>query len=487
MFQHGWDRALRWSARYPKWAAALLGGSVALGHAPLSLWPISVACLILFFRLSRDVASPMKIGWAFGFGYFLVTLNWIVEPFLVDLQTTGFMAPFALILMAGGLALFWGAAGWFVRGFGPLGWVLGLTLTDYLRGVLFTGFPWGLLSYTLAESPFVGFFAWGGPHGVTLFLLLICALFVQRFFAAAAGVCAIMLTCALIPLPEMQRDVTETTVRLVQPNAPQEQKWDPFYAPIFLDRMIDATAADPRVDVIIWPESAIYTALNYAERHIERLRSAAGGTDVIFGILRIDERDRLYNSMVLSRVDQPSQLYDKRHLVPFGEYLPFEDWLVRNGFGFAPELFGVGFSAGQLADPMILSNSVKVLPMICYEIIFPRAVSAVRQDADVIVQISNDAWFGGFSGPAQHLEITRLRAIEQGMPIIRVSNPGVSAVIDGRGEIVDKIPLNTAGHLDVQVSLMHYKTPYTWFGNWAFWVIWIALFALAMRQSVIKD
>ena len=487
MFQHGWDRALRWSARYPKWAAALLGGSVALGHAPLSLWPISIACLILFFGLSRDAVSPMKLGWSFGFGYFLVTLNWIVEPFLVDLQTTGFMAPFALILMAGGLALFWGAAGLFTRGFGPLGWVLGLTLAEYLRGVLFTGFPWGLLSYTLAESPFVGFFAWLGPHGVTLFLLLISALSVQRFFAAAAGISAIMLTCALIPLPEMQHDLAETTVRLVQPNAPQEQKWDPFYAPIFLDRMIDATAADPKVEVIIWPESAIYTALNYADRHIERLRRAAGRADVIFGILRIDERDRLYNSLVLSREDQPPQIYDKRHLVPFGEYLPFEDWLLRNGFGFAPELFGVGFSAGRSATPMILSNSVKILPMICYEIIFPRAVSAARQDADVIVQISNDAWFGGFSGPAQHLEITRLRAIEQGMPIIRVSNPGISAVIDGRGEIVDQMPLNTAGHLDVQVSLMHYKTPYTWFGNWAFWVIWVALFALAMRQSVIKD
>jgi apolipoprotein N-acyltransferase len=397
------------------------------------------------------------------------------------------MAPFALILMAGGLALFWAGAGWFARRFGPLGWVVGLTLADYLRGVLFTGFPWGLLSYTLAESPFIGFFAWVGPHGVTLFLLLISALCAQRVWAGAAGGSAIMLTCALIPLPEMQRDVAKTTVRLVQPNAPQAQKWDPFYAPIFLDRMIDATAADPKVDVIIWPESAIYTALNYADRHIERLRSAAGRADVIFGILRIDERDRLFNSLVLSREDQPPQIYDKHHLVPFGEYLPFEDWLVRNGFGFAPELFGVGFSAGKSGTPMILSNSVKILPMICYEIIFPRAVSAARQDADVIVQISNDAWFGGFSGPAQHLEITRLRAIEQGMPIIRVSNSGVSAVIDGRGEIVDKMPLNTSGHLDVQVPLMHYQTPYALFGNWAYWVAWIALCVLAIRRSVIKD
>ena len=483
----GLDRALRWLAQYPKWAAALLGGGVGLGHAPLSLWLISIACLILFFRLSRDAAAPIKIGWAFGFGYFLVTLNWIVEPFLVDLQTTGFMAPFALILMAGGLALFWAGAGWFARRFGPLGWVVGLTLADYLRGVLFTGFPWGLLSYTLAESPFIGFFAWVGPHGVTLFLLLISALCAQRVWAGAAGGSAIMLTCALIPLPEMQRDVAKTTVRLVQPNAPQAQKWDPFYAPIFLDRMIDATAADPKVDVIIWPESAIYTALNYADRHIERLRSAAGRADVIFGILRINERDRLFNSLVLSREDQPPQIYDKHHLVPFGEYLPFEDWLVRNGFGFAPELFGVGFSAGKSGTPIILSNSVKILPMICYEIIFPRAVSAARQDADVIVQISNDAWFGGFSGPAQHLEITRLRAIEQGMPIIRVSNSGVSAVIDGRGEIVDKMPLNTSGHLDVQVPLMHYQTPYALFGNWAYWVAWIALCVLATRRSVIKD
>ena len=487
MFQRGCDRALFWSERHPKWAAVLLGGGVALGHAPLSLWPSSVACLILFFKLSRDTASPVKIGWAFGFGYFLVTLNWIVEPFLIDLQTTGFMAPFALLFMAGGLALFWGAAGWFVRPFDSFGWVLGLTVAEYFRGVLFTGFPWGLLSYTLSQSPVVGYFAWVGPHGVTLFLLMICALFAQRLLAGVAGVSVIMLTCALIPLPEVQRGSAETTVRLVQPNAPQEQKWDPFYAPIFLDRMIEATAADPKVDVIIWPESAIYTALNYADRHIERLRSAAGRSDVIFGILRIDERDRLYNSLVLSRDDQTSQIYDKRHLVPFGEYLPFEDWLVRLGFGFAPELFGVGFAAGQSGDPMILSNWVKILPMICYEIIFPRAVSAARRDADVIVQISNDAWFGGFSGPAQHLEITRLRAIEQGMPIVRVSNPGVSAVINGRGEIVDQMRLNTAGHLDVQVPLRHYKTPYAWFGNWAFWVAWAALLVLAIGRGGIRD
>ena len=157
-----WDRALRWSARYPKWAAVLVGSGVALGHAPLSLWPISIVCLILFIRLSRDAVSPMKLGSMFGFGYFLVTLNWIVEPFLVDLQTTGFMAPFALILMAGGLALFW-RCGVVCAWFGPLGWVLGLTLADYLRGVLFTGFPWGLLSYTLAESPFVGFLP-GSDH-----------------------------------------------------------------------------------------------------------------------------------------------------------------------------------------------------------------------------------------------------------------------------------------------------------------------------------
>lgn len=464
-----------------------LGGGVALGHAPLSLWPISLCCLILFFLLSRDAVSPIIMGWVFGFGYFLITLNWIVEPFLVDLETTGFMAPFAILLMAGGLAVFWGAAGLFARSFGILGWVLGLTLAEYLRGVLFTGFPWGLLSYILADSTVVGFFAWAGPHGVTLVLLLICALFAQRIIVPAGLLGAVMTACAFVPLPVIERDLSLTMVRLVQPNVPQAQKWDPFFAPLFLDRMIDATAADPKVDLIVWPESAIYTALNYADLHIERLRSAAGKADVVFGILRIDERDRLYNSLVLSQDDQPPQIYDKRHLVPFGEYLPFEDWLVRNGFGFAPELFGVGFSQGQSVDPLILSNGVKILPMICYEIIFPRAVSKARQDADIILQISNDAWFGGFSGPAQHLEITRLRAIEQGMPIIRVSNPGISAVIDGRGKIVGHMPLNTAGHLDVLVPVIQYKTPYSMFGNWAFWVTWFALFMYVGRQSVIKD
>ena len=483
MVQRWWDRAVQ----YPKWAAVVLGGGVALGHAPLSLWPVSIACLILFFVLSRNVTSPMKVGWVFGFGYFLVTLNWIVEPFLVDLKTTGFLAPFALVLMAGGLALFWGAAGLFASGFGPFGWVLGLTLAEYVRGVLFTGFPWGLLSYTLGESPVVGFFAWVGPYGVMLFLLCVCALCAQRMFAQVAVIGLGALGCAMFPLPEIKLDKPDTIVRLVQPNVPQNQKWDPFYAPLFFDRMIDATAADPKVDLIIWPESAIYTPLNYAERHIERLRAAADQADVIFGVLRIDERDRLYNALVLSRDDLAPQIYDKRHLVPFGEYLPFEDWLVRNGFGFAPDLFGVGFSAGQSAHSLILSNALKITPLICYEIIFPRAVSAARTETDVIVQISNDAWFGRFSGPAQHLEITRLRAIEQGMPIIRVSNPGVSAVIDAGGQIVGQMPLNTAGHLDVQVPLVHYKTPYVRFGDWVFWLAWIALLVLARRQSVIKD
>jgi apolipoprotein N-acyltransferase len=306
-------------------------------------------------------------------------------------------------------------------------------------------------------------------------------------FAQVAVIGLGALGCAMFPLPEIKLDKPDTIVRLVQPNVPQNQKWDPFYAPLFFDRMIDATAADPKVDLIIWPESAIYTPLNHAERHIERLRAAADQADVIFGVLRIDERDRLYNALVLSRDDLAPQIYDKRHLVPFGEYLPFEDWLVRNGFGFAPDLFGVGFSAGQSAHSLILSNALKIMPMICYEIIFPRAVAAARTETDVIVQISNDAWFGRFSGPAQHLEITRLRAIEQGMPIIRVSNPGVSAVIDAGGQIVGQMPLNAAGHLDVQVPLVHYKTPYVRFGDWVFWMAWIALLVLARRQSVIKD
>ena len=478
-----WDRVIQ----YPKWACILLGAGVALGHAPLSLWPISLLCLIAFLALARHSVTPFRYGWIFGFGYFGITLNWIVEPFLVDIQTTGFMAPFALVLMSGGLAVFWGVAGSVARILGPIGWVVGLSLAEFLRGILFTGFPWGLLSYTQAENPFVGIFAWVGPHGATLFLLVICYLCARRSWKLAALVCAIVGTCTWIPLPEIQGDIPNTTVRLVQPNAPQEQKWDPLYAPLFFDRMIDATRADPPVDLIVWPESALAPALNYASAEIAEIRSAAGNADIIFGILRLDARDQLFNTLALSREKQELQIYDKARLVPFGEYLPFEDWLLRNGFGFAPELFGVGFSAGTGAKRLILSSGLKVLPLICYEIIFPRAVAQGRKEADLIVQISNDAWFGTFSGPAQHLEITRLRAIEQGITILRVSNPGISAVIDGRGQMVAQMPLNTTGFLDVIVPLSQYITPYARFGDWIYWILFVAVLFGTLWRCVIKD
>jgi apolipoprotein N-acyltransferase len=236
-------------------------------------------------------------------------------------------------------------------------------------------------------------------------------------------------------------------------------------------------------DLVVWPETSVPYLLNDIEGLIQAIAANAQGAQVAMGIQRVEEGAtsndvRGYNSLaVISGQGQVSQIYDKHHLVPFGEYVPFGDLAYRL-FGitaFASQQ-GAGYSAGQGAVVLDLGPELgQVLPLICYEAVFPQDLRAAPTRADWIVQITNDAWFGKLTGPWQHLAQARLRAIEQGLPLLRAANTGISAVIDARGRVVAELPMGVADYIDAALPPPLPPTFYARFGDWPLLLVLLGL------------
>lgn len=456
--------------------ALLAGAGIGTGQAPLSLPLIALGFLVLAMHLFLGASTPRRaalLGWLVGTGFFASTLFWITEPFLVDAPRHGWMAPFALILMAGGLALFWAAAFYLARRIASarvwqlLALVAAWTLAEYLRAHLFTGFPWNMLAYSWMDTPVMQVSALIGPHGLTLLTLALAALPLAYRRRGAGALAALVLLAAFwaggayrLGLPEPSP--AGITLRLIQPNAPQHQKWDPDFAHVFFRRQLEMTAAEatPRPDLVIWPEAAVPWWLDHEPELQARISAAAAGATAIIGARRFDA-GRIYNSLaVLGPDGQSGAVYDKAHLVPFGEYIPFGGLLSHIGLhGLAAEEGG-GFSAGPGPQLIDLGPAGKALPLICYEAIFPDLSAFATPRPDWLLQITNDAWFGTLAGPQQHLVQARARAIEQGLPLVRVANTGISAVIDAKGRLTDALALGEAGFLDAVLPGRALATPY---------------------------
>jgi apolipoprotein N-acyltransferase len=462
-------------------AGLVLGGGAAFGQAPYDLPLLLLAAFAAAFWLFRQQASPLHaavFGWAFGVGYFAHALRWIVSPFLVDVARHGWMAPFALVFLAAGLALFWGAA------FGLARWLSGNALwpavlclsgAELIRAYIFTGFPWATPAQALVDGIAGQGLAWLGPHGVNFFL-----------FAAAAALCgmagsprarlvagAAAVSCAaLLILPPVAPSalMSDHFIRLVQPNAAQRDKWNPDKAATFFYRQLAFTAAPPQhagqvPDLVIWPETAIPWALPYGDEALTRIAEAAGTATVALGVQRNQEQ-RFYNAMaVLDAKGAVAQLYDKHHLVPFGEYMPFGDFLADLGIHGLAAQDGQGFSAGPGPGLLDFGSLGKALPLICYEAVFAHDVNGAATRPDFLIQITNDAWFGAGAGPKQHLAQARMRAIEQALPLARAANTGISAMIDPWGRITAALPLNEAGFVDAALPLAGAPTLYSRTGD----------------------
>ena len=467
---------------------------MALGQAPFSVWPVAVLGLLAVFWAVQKAPNPRAgawTGWTAGAVYFTVTLHWIVEPFQVDAATHGWMAPFALVLLAGGLAVFWGAAGWIAgRWRSAVVFALALGLVELARAFVFTGFPWGMLAALWLDTPLVAWLAWVGPHGLGLLSTLALAAIASaglRWIGAAGLAVLVGLGLAFGPAAPVVPD-TAPLVRLVQPNAPQHLKWDPDWTPVFYRRQLDATAAPGSPDLTVWPETAAALSLPRDQIGLQRIAEAAKGRPVVFGLNQF-EGPRVFNTVVALGPDgEITERYNKAHLVPFGEYIPFGALLGRFGIRGLADTDGGGYSSGPGPALMDLGALGQALPLICYEAVFPNFGRTLSAQARVMLHLTNDAWFGSFAGPQQHLAIARMRATERGVPVIRVANTGVSAMIDATGAVTGQIALNVQGYVDLPLPPRLAPTPYVLWGEGPFFLLWAAFAALTagatLRQKI---
>ena len=474
--------------------AAALGAACALGQAPLGAWPVFLAAMALLAGLWRSAPgwkSTAAIGWAAGAGHFALSLSWIVEPFLVDAARHGWMAPFALAGMGAGMGLVW-AGGFALGRLAGGGWaafVAALTLAEAFRTHAFTGFPWAQPGHVWIGTPALHWASLGGSlllSAIALSASVGLWLCLQRNWIAGAATGAALAAlhlggAALAPPPGAAAD--RPVVRLVQPNAPQSEKWDPVLGRIHRERL-EAYSAAPaaggkRPDLVAWPEAALSAPRGGLERALTQA-AAAAGAPVALGILR-EEGGRRYNSLaVADGRGRLAGLYDKHHLVPFGEYIPLSGLfggIVSGGLAAGLD----GYAAGPGPAVIEVPGLGPALPLICYESVFPQDVGGAPRRAGFMLLVTNDAWFGTVSGPHQHLAQARLRSAEQGLPMVRAANTGISAVIDSAGRVVASIPLGEAGWIDAPLPAAAPPTLYSRFGDWPVLLL-AALALLAARR-----
>jgi apolipoprotein N-acyltransferase len=464
--------------------ALLAGALLPLAFAPLSFFPLAVLSPALLFLLWLDV-TPRRASWRgllFGFGQFGVGVSWVYVA-IHDFGHSGVpLAVFLTALFVAVLALFPALLGYLAARFlrAPDGLRLTLifpaawTLIEWLRGWILTGFPWLNLGYSQIDAPLRGFAPLVGVYGVTLAVALsagLLAVFIlsgrRAQLFALTGLVLLWFGGALLA----RIDWTEASgaplrVSLVQGNIPQDSKWSPELVQRTLDLYADLTRRHWDSRLILWPEAAI-TAFYHevAGDYLSGLarEARAHGTDIVLGIPVREPGTRRYFNSLLAISDQPG-FYHKRHLVPFGDYLPFEDFL--RGLIHFFDLPMSGFSAGPDEQPLLHAAGQPIASAICYEDVFGEEMITALPEATLLVNATNNAWYGNSFAPHQHLEMSRWRALETGRYMLRVTTNGVSAIINEHGKIQGRSPQFETYVLSGEAVPHTGATPYVRVGNW---------------------
>jgi apolipoprotein N-acyltransferase len=449
------------------------GAVSATAFPPVEFFPallLGYAVLVLLldggYRRAHAVRDAALFGWAFAFGQFLVGLHWIGYAFLVDPAAHLWQLPFAVLLLPAGLGLFGALSAALSARFWQYGAARHLVFaafyaaSEWLRGHVFTGLPWNLPAYgwgaSLAMLQTAGLF---GAYGLSLLTVLLGAsladLFSRPRRSAAPATMTLLFAAfwvygAICLAITPRSEVPGVRLRLVQPDIPQREKISRRFWLRNLERLVALSGKPGDPNVIIWPEAATGFPIARVPLAMDEIARLAKNSTLITGAERVagtPDHYKFYNSLYIFGPGGALQhVYDKFHLVPFGEYVPFAALL--NRLGITKLTPGeAGFSAGDGPHLYTLSNAPPVTPLICYEVIFPGAVTAGRRPA-WFVNVTDDSWFGPWAGPRQHLLIARVRAIEEGVPIIRVANTGISAVIDPVGRVRSRLGLGRMGVLD---------------------------------------
>ncbi len=483
-------------------AAFLLGAATVLGFAPIALAPLPILGAAGLLWLWQEAATPRRaatLGFTFGLGLFLAGVSWVY----ISLHDFGAMpaplAAVATLLFCAFLALYPALAGYLqARLAGPVAakqlllipalWVL----TEWLRGWVFTGFPWLILGYSQAASPLGGYAPLTGVFGASWSVWLCAGLLLalararaRQRAAALAGIALIFsLGYGLGRVEWTQPHGAPVTVSLLQGNIAQDLKWDAtrFAATVELyQRMTERSAAR----LTILPETAIPRFLDLLDPALVRalaLSARSHGGDLIVGVPLRDASGHYYNS-ALSLGASPDQRYDKIHLVPFGEFIP-------PGFGWVLSILKIplaDFTRGSAAQAPLDLAGQKVAVNICYEDAFGEEIIRFLPEATLLVNISNVAWFGDSLAPHQHLQIAQLRALETGRTMLRATNTGMTAIIDHRGDIAAVLPPSTQGTLNGSAQGRSGATPYVRWGNAPLVLLALllcGLYVLRYRKSV---
>jgi apolipoprotein N-acyltransferase len=532
------NRFAGWVRTRTGWRRALLafgaGAASDLAMAPFHVWPVLMVTLaILVWLIDGAVArhEPHKaswrtsptlrgatVGWCFGFGYFFFGLFWIGEAFLVNPGKIVMLLPVAVTGMPAGMALFWAGAtaaatlAWRPDPRRVLALALALAVAEWLRGHILTGFPWNVIGYALTYPlSLMQTASVIGIYGLSLVVVFVLAAplvaWIDGGRARLSGAAILVTTVVVLmacghwylaqPAPAA---ANAPRVRLVQPSVLQREKWMPVHQRRIFNLHLDLTKRNASgvedgaagVDLVLWPEAAMpFLPLDTPEA-IELIGKALSpGTYLVSGALRADppakphDDRRIYNSLLaFGTGGNLVAAYDKIHLVPFGEFLPLYSLL--NAIGLEPlTRRGPGFALGITPRPLIsLPGLPTFAPLICYEAIFPREIIQGAERPAFLANVTNDGWFGNTTGPRQHLHQARVRAVEEGLPLLRAANNGITAVIDAHGRVLARLDLDVVGVIDARLPSALPPTIYGRFGDLGFLLLLMAGLAIVLAGTV---
>jgi len=510
--------------------AFLAGASSTLALPPTDVWLLPFITFPILVWLVDGAAggrfggvlAAAAVGWWFGFGYFLAGLYWVGHAFLVDAKTFGWLLPFAVVALPAGMALYtaFGLALarliWTRGATRVLALAIALTLAEWLRGHLFSGFPWNAYGYALISPIWLAQgAALVGIWGLTFLAVAVYAspavladerADTRRPWLAPALSAAAITALAIYGVVRLEHTPTsyvkDVRLRIIQPNLQQDEKFNYSQKQQVMSRYLALSdrPSGPQspglrgVTLLIWPESAFPFFLTREPDALAQIAALLPPeTVLITGAIRAPETanapvTRAYNSIyVIDHHGSILSVYDKVHLVPFGEYLPFQDLLERLGLEQLTKVRG-GFIPGNQRRNQTAPGAPNFLPLVCYEIIFPGdaiprseregwlyrhvgryfawpSVVGRAERPGWLLNLTNDGWFGASAGPYQHFQQARIRAIEEGLPLVRAANSGISAVVDPLGRIIKSLPLGAEGVLDAPLPQSIARTLYARWGD----------------------
>jgi apolipoprotein N-acyltransferase len=476
-------RILDFTARHGHWLALPAGALLALAFAPTGAWPLAFLCPA-FLMLSWEGTTPRAAAWRgflFTGGTFLAGTYWLYHSIHLIGQAPVWVA---LVLMLGLVAIMgsytallgyavarWGTVSGPARYLAllPAGWVL----TEWLRGWFLTGFPWLALGYSQLDTPLSAYAPLGGTYAVSLAAAItagaLATLLAGTRGARVAAAVALLLTwgCA-IPLERVEWTRprgTAVTVALVQGAVPQSMKWVPGELERTMNLYLELTRPHLGADIIVWPESAIPSLESNVRGYLDYVSALARsrGSSLVTGLVRRDPKSGAYYN-AMAAWSPREQWYYKRHLVPFGEFFPVpaavRDWMRLMNLPYSD------FSAGADTQQPLAAGGEALAPTICYEDAYGVEQLALAGASTLLVNVTNDAWFGDSSAPHQHLDISRMRSLETGRPMLRATNDGVTALIAYDGRLLGQLPQFRPGVLTGKVEPRTGFTPYLRAGNW---------------------